>query len=149
VRAVAQRVRSAQICVAGEELAAMGEGILALVGVARDDTAEDAHELAQKLVQLRVLPDPDGRMNRSLLDSGGTLGLVSQFTLLGDARQGRRPSYAAAAPAEQAEPLFAALVEGARAAGVPVVTGRFRAEMDVSLVNTGPVTILIDTRRSF
>jgi D-tyrosyl-tRNA(Tyr) deacylase len=149
VRAVAQRVRSARICVADEELVAMGEGLLVLVGVARDDTPDDAQELAKKLVHLRVFPDPQGRMNRSLLDSGGTLGLVSQFTLLGDVRQGRRPSYAAAAPAESAEPLFSAVVESARAAGVPVETGRFRAEMDVSLVNTGPVTILIDTRRAF
>lgn len=127
----------------------MGEGLLVLVGVARDDTPDDARELAMKLVHLRVFPDPQGRMNRSLLDSGGTLGLVSQFTLLGDVRQGRRPSYAAAAPAERAEPLFSAVVESARAAGIPVETGRFRAEMDVSLVNTGPVTILIDTRRAF
>jgi D-tyrosyl-tRNA(Tyr) deacylase len=149
VRAVAQRVRSARICVADEELAAMGEGILALIGVARDDTPEDARELAKKLIHLRVFPDAQGRMNRSLLDSGGTLGLVSQFTLLGDVRQGRRPSYAAAAPAESAEPLFATLVELARAAGLPVVTGRFRADMDVSLVNHGPVTILLDTRRVF
>jgi len=146
---VAQRVRSARICVADEELVAMGEGLLVLVGVARDDTPDDARELAKRLVHLRVFPDPQGRMNRSLLESGGTLGLVSQFTLLGDVRQGRRPSYAAAAPAESAEPLFSAVVETARAAGVPVETGRFRAEMDVSLVNTGPVTILIDTRRAF
>ncbi len=127
----------------------MGEGLLALVGVARDDTPDDARELAEKLVHLRIFPDPQGRLNRSLLDSGGSLGLVSQFTLLGDARQGRRPSFAAAAPAESAEPLFSAVVEMARAAGAPVVTGRFGAEMDVSLVNSGPVTILIDTRRAF
>jgi len=149
VRAVAQRVRSARICVAGEEIVAMGEGLLALVGVARDDTPDDARELAQKLVHLRVFPDAEGRMNRSLLEAGGTLGLVSQFTLLGDVRQGRRPSYGAAAPAESAEPLFEQLVEAARAAGVPVEKGRFRADMDVQLVNSGPVTILIDTRRIF
>jgi D-tyrosyl-tRNA(Tyr) deacylase len=149
VRAVAQRVRSLRICVADEELAAMGVGLLAFVGVARDDTPDDARELARKLVHLRVFPDREGRPNRSLLDSGGSLGLVSQFTLQGDVRQGRRPSYAAAAPAESAEPLFDAVVETARAAGASVVTGRFGAEMDVCLVNAGPVTILIDTRRAF
>jgi D-tyrosyl-tRNA(Tyr) deacylase len=149
VRAVAQRVRSARVDVGGEELVAMGEGLLVLVGVARDDTPDDARELARKLAGLRVFPDAEGRMNRSLRDCGGTLGLVSQFTLHGDVRQGRRPSFAGAAPAETAEPLFEALVAAARAEGVPVVTGRFRAEMDVSLVNSGPVTILLDTRGLF
>jgi D-tyrosyl-tRNA(Tyr) deacylase len=149
MRAVAQRVRSAQISAHGEEVAAMGEGILALVGVARDDTQDDARELARKLVHLRVFADANGRMNRSLLDAGGSLGVVSQFTLLGDVRQGRRPSYSEAAAAETAEPLIEAVAEAARAEGVRVVTGRFRADMEVSLVNAGPVTILIDTRRAF
>jgi len=147
VRAVVQRVREAAVHVGGEEVARMREGLLALVGVAVDDTPADAAELARKLVGLRVFPDADGRMNRSLLETGGTLGVVSQFTLLGDARQGRRPSYAGAAPAERAAPLLEAVLEAARAAGVPVVAGRFQAAMDVSLVNTGPVTILLDTRR--
>jgi D-tyrosyl-tRNA(Tyr) deacylase len=147
VRAVAQRVREAAVHVGGEEIARMREGLLALVGVAVDDTPADAAELARKLVGLRVFPDADGRMNRSLLDTGGTLGVVSQFTLLGDARQGRRPSYARAATAERAAPLLEAVLEAARAQGVPVVSGRFQAAMDVSLVNAGPVTILLDTRR--
>lgn len=147
MRAVVQRVREAAVHVGGEEVARMREGLLALVGVAVDDTPADAAELARKLVGLRVFPDADGRMNRSLLETGGTLGVVSQFTLLGDARQGRRPSYAGAAPAERAAPLLEAVLEAARAAGVPVVAGRFQAAMDVSLVNTGPVTILLDTRR--
>jgi D-tyrosyl-tRNA(Tyr) deacylase len=149
MRAVAQRVREAAVYVGGEEVARMREGLLALVGVAIDDTREDAEELARKLVALRVFPDADGRMNRSLLDTGGTLGVVSQFTLLGDARQGRRPSYTRAAPAERAAPLIDAVLDAAREAGVPVVAGRFQATMDVSLVNTGPVTILLDTRREF
>ena len=149
MRAVAQRVREAAVRVGGEEIARMREGLLALVGVAVDDTLADAAELARKLVGLRVFPDADGRMNRSLLDTGGTLGVVSQFTLLGDAREGRRPSYTNAAPAERAAPLIDAVLDAAREAGVPVVSGRFQATMDVSLVNSGPVTILLDTRREF
>lgn len=127
----------------------MGEGLLALVGVGRDDAPAQAEELARRLVHLRVFPDESQRMNRSLLEVGGTLGVVSQFTLFGDARQGRRPSYARAAPAEQAEPLIEVLVEAVRELGVPVVTGRFRAMMDVALVNAGPVTILLDTEKQF
>jgi len=127
----------------------MDEGLLALVGVGRDDTPAQAEELARRLVHLRVFADESGRMNRSLLEVGGTLGVVSQFTLFGDARQGRRPSYAQAAPAELAEPLIDVLVETARTLGVPVVTGRFRAMMDVALVNAGPVTILLDTEKRF
>ena len=149
MRAVAQRVRSARITVAGEEVARMGEGLLALVGVGREDGAADAHELARKLVHLRIFEDDQGRMGRSLLEAGGSLGVVSQFTLLADARQGRRPSYSAAAPASQAEPLVEQLAAAARELGAPVVTGRFRAMMDVELVNAGPVTILLDTDRQF
>jgi len=149
VRAVVQRVRSARVTVAGEEVGRMGEGLLALVGVGREDTAAEAEVLAGKLVHLRVFDDEQQRMNRSLLEAGGTLGVVSQFTLLGDARQGRRPSYARAAPAEQAEPLVETLIARARSLGVGVVSGRFRARMDVELVNVGPVTILLDTRGAF
>ena len=149
MRAVAQRVRSASVRVAGEEVASMGVGLLTLVGVGSDDGPEDASELARRLVHLRVFADAQGRMNRSLLEVGGTLGLVSQFTLFGDARQGRRPSFTGAAAAEVAEPLLARLAEAARAEGASVVTGRFGAHMDVSLVNAGPVTLLIDTRRAF
>lgn len=135
--------------VEGETVASMGPGLLALVGVARGDDAAAAAELARKLVHLRVFADAAGRMNRSLLDVGGTLGVVSQFTLLGDVRQGRRPSFAGAAPAEQAEALVAAVVDEARRLGASVVTGRFRAQMQVALVNDGPVTLLLDTQRSF
>ncbi|HVP30747.1 MAG TPA: D-aminoacyl-tRNA deacylase [Myxococcota bacterium] len=149
MRAVAQRVRGASVRVEGEIVGEMGPGLLALVGVARGDGAAEAAELARKLVHLRVFEDEAGRMNRSLLETGGSLGVLSQFTLMGDARQGRRPSFTAAAPPEQAEPLVESLVATARALGVMVVTGRFRARMEVSLVNEGPVTILLDTARSF
>jgi D-tyrosyl-tRNA(Tyr) deacylase len=149
LRAVAQRVSSARISVDGEEVAALGDGLLVLVGIGSDDTEDDARELARKLVHLRVFGDAQGRMNRSVLEVGGALGLVSQFTLFGDARQGRRPSFTAAAAPAAALPLFELLVDAARAEGVPVVTGRFGAHMEVSLVNDGPVTLLIDTRRTF
>jgi D-tyrosyl-tRNA(Tyr) deacylase len=147
MRAVAQRVRSARVTVAGEEVCRMGEGLLALVGVRREDGLRDAEELARRLIHLRVFADADDRMNRSLLDAGATLGVVSQFTLYGDARQGRRPSYVSAASAEHAEPLIDALVAAARGHGAAVVTGRFRAAMDVELVNAGPVTLLLDTEK--
>ncbi len=149
MRAVVQRVREARIRVGDEAVAEMGAGLLALVGVARHDGPADAEALAEKLVHLRVLADLEGRMNRSLLETGGTLGVVSQFTLLGDARQGRRPSWADAASPERAEPLVTAVAAAARQAGVNVVMGRFRAEMEVTLVNAGPVTVLLDTRRLF
>jgi len=127
----------------------MGPGILALVGVHREDTPAAAQALARKLVELRIFDDAQGRMNRSLRDTGGTLCIVSQFTLYGDARQGRRPSYTEAAPAEAAAPLLEQLAHAARDLGVPVVTGRFQAVMDVTLTNEGPVTILLDTDRRF
>jgi D-tyrosyl-tRNA(Tyr) deacylase len=149
LRAVVQRVREARVTVAGEQVAEMGEGLLALVGVARGDGPQDAAALAEKLAHLRVFEDAEGRMNRSLLETGGTLGVVSQFTLLGDLRRGRRPSFVEAAPPDQAEPLVEAVVRAARAAGVPVVTGRFRARMEVALVNAGPVTVMLDTCGAF
>ena len=127
----------------------MGEGLLALVGVGGEDTAEAARQLAHRIANLRIFADENGRMNLSLLDTSGTLGVVSQFTLYGDARHGRRPSFTAAAPADAAEPLIDAVVEEARTLGIPVVTGRFQAMMDVELVNTGPVTILLDSDKQF
>jgi len=149
VRAVAQRVSRARVCVADEIVGEMDAGLLALVGVSGDDGPDDARRLADKLVHLRVFEDPEGRMNRSLLDTGGTLGVVSQFTLFGDVRRGRRPSFGAAAKPEDAEPLIEVLVSEARRIGVPVVTGRFRAHMAVELENSGPVTILLDTHGQF
>jgi D-tyrosyl-tRNA(Tyr) deacylase len=135
--------------VGAEVIGEMGAGLLALVGVGRADTRESAVELARRIVGLRIFNDDNDRMNRSLLEIGGTLGVVSQFTLLGDARHGRRPSYVEACPAEQAAPLIEAVVEAAQELGASVVTGRFQAEMEVSLVNSGPVTILLDTERVF
>ena len=123
----------------------MDAGLLALVGVGHDDDRASAAELARRLVHLRIFPDDAGRMNRSLLDTGGTLCVVSQFTLMADTRKGRRPSFVAAAPGEVAEPLVAALVDHARTLGVPVVEGRFGADMQVTLVNDGPVTVWVDT----
>lgn len=143
-----QRVSHARVTVGGEQVAAMGPGLLALVGVAREDGPADAEELARKLVELRLFEDETGRMQRSLLETGGSLGIISQFTLLGDTRKGRRPSFTGAAPAEAAEPLVDAVAEAARQRGVTVVTGRFGAAMDVSAVNRGPVTVLLDTHRS-
>jgi D-tyrosyl-tRNA(Tyr) deacylase len=149
MRAVVQRVREAHVRVAGETIATMGEGLLALVGVASGDTPEAAAALAEKLVGLRVFEDESGRMNRSLLETGGTLGVVSQFTLLADARRGRRPSFARAAPAGEAEPLVTEVVNRARARGVLVVTGAFGARMELGLVNHGPVTVMLDTEGVF
>jgi len=127
----------------------MGEGLLALIGVGRRDTSASAEELASRILHLRIFADAEQRMNRSLLETGGTLGVVSQFTLFGDARQGRRPSFGEAMPAGQAAALVEAVAEAARALGVTVVCGRFGAQMDVELVNAGPVTLLLDTDRQF
>ena len=129
-------------------MADMGAGLLALVGVAKGDDERAAADLAKKIAGLRIFEDAEGKMNLSLQDTGGTLGLVSQFTLLADARKGRRPSFGEAAPPEIAEPLFERVVAEAQAIGVPVVTGRFRTRMQVSLVNEGPVTLLLDTDRT-
>lgn len=149
MRAVAQRVRMARVRVEGETVGEMSAGLLALVGVAVGDGDDDARALAEKLVHLRVFADDAGAMNRSLLETGGALGVVSQFTLLGDCRKGRRPSWDGAAPPEIAERLIDRVSAHARALGVTVITGRFHADMDVELVNAGPVTLLLDTARVF
>jgi len=149
VRAVVQRVSRASVDVGGERVAEMGEGLLVLVGVGTGDAGKDAAELARKIVGLRIFEDEEGKMNRSLAEVGGTLGLVSQFTLWADVRKGRRPSFGEAAAPEIARTLFAQVVEEARLLGVPVVTGKFQEKMKVSLINDGPVTILLDTERRF
>jgi D-tyrosyl-tRNA(Tyr) deacylase len=149
VRAVAQRVSHAVVRVQGEEVASVDAGLLALVGVAEGDTEEDAAILADKLVHLRIFQDDAEKMNRSLLDTGGSLAVVSQFTLLGDCRKGRRPSFARAAAPEAADALIDVLMQQARNLGVPVASGRFGARMQVELTNEGPVTLLLDTRREF
>jgi len=149
MRAVIQRVTQASVTVDDACVAKMGPGLLALVGVGPADDRSHASDMAHKLVHLRVFPDQQGRMNRSLLDVGGALGIVSQFTLFEDLRKGRRPSYAGAAAPELAEPLVEAVVEEARGLGIEVVTGRFGAMMHVELVNDGPVTLLLDTEKRF
>lgn len=144
MRAVVQRVRAARVVVDGQVVGEMESGLLCLVAVRSGDEEVQADELARKLVHLRVLPDEAGRMNRSLSDAGGTLGIVSQFTLYGDCSKGRRPYFGEAAPPDRAEALIERLIGTARAEGVPVVTGRFGAHMQVELVNDGPVTVLVD-----
>lgn len=144
MRAVLQRVTEAAVTVAGERVGAIGAGALVLLGVGLDDDEKSARALADRIVVLRIFDDEQGRMNRSLLDVGGELLAVSQFTLWGDTRSGRRPSWSRAAPAERAEPLYRSFVEAVRAHGVRVAEGRFGAHMRVALVNDGPVTLLLE-----
>ena len=144
MRVFLQRVEQASVTVDGREVAATGPGLLALVGVTHTDTAETAAGLAAKVVRLRVFGDDQGLMNRSLADVGGALLAVPQFTLYADTRRGNRPSFTDAAPPAQGEQLFEAFVAAVRAAGVPVATGVFGAHMHVTLVNDGPVTILLE-----
>lgn len=149
MRAVVQRVSQASVTVENETVGQIGCGFLVLLGVGSDDTPADADYLAKKIVGLRVFEDDAGKMNRGLLDVGGDLLVVSQFTLWGDCRKGRRPSFVAAAPPEQADKLYQHFVAVARSEGVNVETGRFRADMKVSLVNDGPVTLLLDSQKEF
>ena len=149
MRAVLQRVARASVRVEGETVGEIGPGLLVLLGVARDDTMEDARYVLEKTFNLRVFDDDLGRMNRSVVDAGGALLVVSQFTLHGDVRRGRRPSWIEAAPPELAEPLYEHFVAEARRLGLRVETGSFRRMMEVELVNDGPVTILLDSRKQF
>ena len=149
MRAVVQRVRRASVRVASETVGEIGAGALVLLGVARDDAAGDARYLAEKIASLRIFDDAGGRMNLSLAEAGGALLVVSQFTLYGDARRGRRPSWIEAAPPEAAAGLYELFVAEARRTGARVETGSFRATMEVELVNDGPVTILLDSRKLF
>ena len=145
MRAVVQRVRSARVVVGDEVVGAIGQGLLVLLGVAPTDTAAEVQWLADKIVGLRIFRDADDKMNLGVTDVGGGVLVVSQFTLYGDCRKGRRPSFIGAAPPEIAEPLYEAFVNAVRAQGVPTATGRFGAMMQVELVNDGPVTLIIDT----
>ena len=144
-----QRVTRAAVRVGGETVGEIGAGLLVLLGVARDDAEDDARRLAGKVLSLRLFDDDGGRMNLSLAEAGGALLVVSQFTLYGDARKGRRPSWVEAAPPETALPLYEFFVAEARRAGARVETGSFRAAMEVELINDGPVTILLDSRKLF
>jgi D-tyrosyl-tRNA(Tyr) deacylase len=149
VRAVVQRVSEASVSVDGRETGRIGAGLAVLLGVSRSDTEKDADLLAEKVLHLRVFPDENDQMNRSVQDVRGGILVVSQFTLLGDVRRGRRPSYTEAASPEEANRLYEYFVERLRPSGLDVATGVFRAMMDVALVNQGPVTILLDSNKVF
>jgi D-tyrosyl-tRNA(Tyr) deacylase len=149
MRAVVQRVKEATVSVDGQVVGRIGPGLLVLLGVGVGDADADAKAMADKVANLRIFADDQGQMNRSVLDVGGEVLVVSQFTLLGDARRGRRPSYVDAAPPEEANRLYERFVAEARARGLHVETGVFRAMMDVGLVNEGPVTILLDSGKAF
>ncbi|HEV8427122.1 MAG TPA: D-aminoacyl-tRNA deacylase [Pyrinomonadaceae bacterium] len=149
MRAVVQRVTRASVTIDGEAVGEIGNGLVVLLGIARDDTLEDADYLVAKVVALRIFEDPEGRMNLSLKDIDGGLLIVSQFTLYGDVRRGSRPSWSDAAAPEMAEPLYDYFVESSRKLLGRVETGSFRKMMAVELVNDGPVTILLDSRKLF
>ncbi len=149
MRAVIQRVSTARVLIDGNEHSRIGSGLVVLLGVEKDDTDDDARVMAKKTVELRVFEDADGRMNRSLLDAGGELLAVSQFTLLGDCRKGRRPSFDKAAPPDEARDLYEQYIREVENAGVGVSTGVFQAMMDVELTNDGPVTLMLDSRKRF
>lgn len=145
MKAVVQRVSSARVDVDDERVGEIGAGLLVLLGVADGDEAKDARWMAEKIVSLRIFEDDAGKMNLSIEDTGGSLLAVSQFTLLGDCRKGRRPSFVKAARPELAETLYQEFVSAVNGLGVPTATGRFQAHMAVSLVNDGPVTILVES----
>ena len=146
MRAVLQRVSEARVRIDGEVVGEIGCGLLVLLGIAPADAPEQAEWLADKIVGLRVFEDDDGKMNRDVIEVGGGVLIVSQFTLYGDCRKGRRPSFIEAAPPAVAVPLYAAFIDAVRARGVPVATGRFGAMMQVELVNDGPVTLIVDSK---
>ena len=149
MKALLQRVSGASVSIANEEVGRIGRGLVVLLGVANGDTEKDAQYLAQKIVNLRIFSDEEGRFNLSALDIEGELLLVSQFTLLADTRKGRRPSFIEAASPAQAEQLFERFLEQARSTGLKVATGRFQQHMQVEIHNDGPVTILLDSRDKF
>lgn len=149
MRAVVQRVREASVVVEELTVGAIDQGLMVLLGVARDDAPRDAAYLAEKTAGLRIFEDDEGKMNRSVEEIGGGILVVSQFTLLGDCRKGRRPGFTDAAPPELADQLYEDYVTTLRARGITVATGVFRADMQVHLVNDGPVTMLLDSRKQF
>ena len=149
MRCVVQRVTEASVTVNGETVGVVGPGLMVLIGVSTEDTDADLKYMADKVPNLRIFDDENGVMNRSVIDVGGSILAVSQFTLYGDTRGGRRPSYIRAAKPDEANALYERLVAAWRAKGIHVETGRFRTEMKGSLVNDGPVTILIDSEKAF
>jgi D-tyrosyl-tRNA(Tyr) deacylase len=146
MRAVVQRVSRASVTIAGETVGAIDSGLVALLGITHDDTPENARWLAEKIVGLRIFNDAEGKMNRDLVDVGGSMLIVSQFTLYGDCRKGKRPSFIDAAPPPEAIPLYEAFINGVKALGIPVATGQFGADMKVELINDGPVTLIVDSK---
>jgi D-tyrosyl-tRNA(Tyr) deacylase len=149
MRACVQRVTEARVVIAGETVGQIGRGLVVLLGVAADDSLSDVEYMAEKIVELRIFPDDAGKMNCSLAEAGGAMLVVSQFTLLGDCRKGRRPSFIAAAEPALGERLYEEFVAAVTAKGIEVATGRFRAMMDVVLTNDGPVTLLLDSKKIF
>jgi len=146
MRVVVQRVKSSSVTVDGRVVAEIGNGLLVLIGVAKPDTSDDADYLAEKIVNLRIFEDENGKLNRSLLSTGGQMLVVSQFTLLGNCNKGRRPSFVHAAGQDQAVKLYKRFIEQVREKGVSVKTGRFRAMMEVGLINDGPVTLIVESK---
>ena len=149
MRACVQRVTEAHVSVDGEVIGRIDSGLVVLLGVAEGDSEDDARALADKIVSLRIFEDEEGKMNRSLAEVGGAMLVVSQFTLLGDCRKGRRPSFVTAAEPAVAETLYELFVAAVGSQGIETATGRFRAMMQVSLTNDGPVTLLLDSRKNF
>ena len=149
MRAVIQLVKKASVTVNESMVSEIGPGLLVLLGVHKNDTPRDAQMLAEKIAHLRIFPDQEKLMNLSVLDVGGEMLVVSQFTLYGDCRKGRRPSYSEAAPPELAEELYEMFLRETAKLNIPVASGKFQAMMDVELVNQGPVTLLLDTAKSF
>ncbi|MCI5125273.1 MAG: D-tyrosyl-tRNA(Tyr) deacylase [Candidatus Electrothrix sp. AR5] len=149
MRAVIQRVTSAKVTVDDRQTGAIGEGLLVLLGVHKDDEQGDITWLADKIINLRIFEDEDGKMNHSLADTGGSMLIVSQFTLLADCRKGRRPSWSEAAPPDKARQLYEEFIQAVADTGITTATGKFQAMMEVSLVNSGPVTILLDSHKKF
>jgi D-tyrosyl-tRNA(Tyr) deacylase len=149
MRAVIQRVSRGSVLVDGEEIGAIGSGLVILLGVHRDDNTEDGKYLARKIVNLRIFSDENGKMNRSLLDVGGQALIVSQFTLWGDTRKGRRPSFIKAAEPDQAEKLYQDFVSEMNRQNITTATGEFGAMMELALINEGPVTLILDSRKEF
>lgn len=145
MKAVVQRVKNARVTVDETPIGAIGPGLVVLLGVTKEDTVADADFLAEKIVHLRIFEDDRGKMNKSLIDTGGELLVISQFTLAADTRKGRRPSFTRAAPPREARQLYHHFIKKTRTLGIHTETGRFQAMMDVSLVNSGPVTFILDT----
>lgn len=149
MRAVVQRVQEAQVLVNGKTVGEIGQGLLVFLGIAHSDEEEDADYLVPKILDLRIFNDSEGKFNLSLYDTKGSLLVVSQFTLLGDCRKGRRPSFSGAAIPEKARRLYDYFIASAAKHGIPVASGEFQAMMDVQLINDGPVTMLLDSKRTF